>query len=134
MNRLKADNFELAVDTEIYDRDLSYEENTALDLELTSYGFSVKTTLDADIRRVAAFARDIMTMYVTLKGSATIDEPYGDRFIDFRMTPLGHVQVKGELSDYSRGYSHEMKFENEFDQTYLKSFAEGLMEEYGKYL
>ena len=38
--------------------------------------------------------------------------------------PNGHIYVNGIVNNLCRnGYEQELKFENEFDQTYLKDFV-----------
>jgi hypothetical protein len=46
----------------------------------------------------------------------------------------GHIRIKGYIHNkMGIGYGHELTFENEVDQTYLRGFAKVLFADYGKY-
>ncbi len=50
-------------------------------------------------------------------------------YIEFKATKTGHIAVKGKLTAGGRiGNMHEISFENEFDQTYLGEFTNGLLD------
>jgi len=87
--------------------------------------------MDVDDLRLADFAVQLNKLYETLNGSASLEEPGSALgFISFAATTGGHIKVWGYIH-----YKHtqELTFENEFDQTYLKNFAEALFADYGKY-
>ena len=88
--------------------------------------------MDINIKDFAEFSMELMDIYKSLQGEASIKEPYGyERYITFVADRTGHIAVKGYLCDDSR--SNELRFETVFDQTYLKDFAGELALAYSKY-
>ena len=71
----------------------------------------------------------------TLKGSAKLEAPYDvHSCIEFIACNGGHIKVKGNIHNGGAyGYKHELVFENELDQTYLKSFVKDLFADFEKY-
>ena len=99
---------------------------------VTCNEFSAKADMDINIKDFAKFSMELMAIYNSLKGEATIKEPYGyEKFISFVAGRTGHIVVKGYLCDDSR--SNELRFETVFDQTYLKIFAGELASAYSKF-
>ena len=46
----------------------------------------------------------------------------------------GHIRVMGRLNNKSAfGYTQEINFENEIDQTYLRDFVNRLLADFGRY-
>ena len=74
-------------------------------------------------------------LYETLSGSVRLEEPYSMHcFLEFTAVTDGHIRIKGRIHNKKGiGYGHELIFENEVDQTYLRGFAKTLFADYGKY-
>ena len=134
MYRLEAENFLLEIAPMIYETDLSFPLNTSLDIKVVSYGFSVDAMMDIDVYGLAGFAASLNRLYETLGGYARLEEPYGDCYLEFTVCSRGHIYVKGSIYHRVNNHEHELIFENEFDQTYLKCFAKSLFEDYKKYV
>lgn len=80
--------------------------------------------MDIDIKAFRAFAGDLLRLYETLRGTAALKESYGRSYITFEALVNGHILVKGTINNNCRdGHEQELKFENEFDQSYLKDFV-----------
>lgn len=135
MYRLKSENFLLELNPVIYENDLSFPVNTDLNIKVSSYGFCADSVMDIDVRGLADFAVSLNRLYETLKGSARLEEPYGvHSYIEFTAFRGGHINVKGYVHNGNAyGYEQELTFENELDQTYLKSFVRDLFADFGKY-
>ena len=55
-------------------------------------------------------------------------------FIELTAGAGGHIRIKGRIHNKKGiGYGHELIFENEVDQTYLRGFAKALFADFGKY-
>lgn len=129
---LESNTFCLHLSLNIFESDIEYPINTNITVVVTCNEFSAKADMDIDIRDFAEFSMELMAVYKTLKGEATIKEPYGyEKYISFVADRTGHIVVKGYLCDDSR--SNELRFETVFDQTYLKVFTEELALTYSKY-
>lgn len=83
----------------------------------------------------AAFARDTMSLYETLTGTARLEKSFGSdgSFIELRAGKRGHILVNGMLVNSDSGHKQTLQFENEFDQTFLQPFAKKLFADYKKY-
>jgi len=102
---------------------------------LSSYGFCANTTMDINAEKLAVFAKKLMELYETLSGKARLEEPYGiQNYIEFEVIIRGHIKVKGNIHNGHYGYSQELFFENEFDQTYLRDFSKKLLDECNRFL
>lgn len=134
MYRLEAENFLLEFDPMVYETDLSFPLNMSLHLKVVSYGFSVDSMMDIDVYGLAGFAASLNRLYETLGGYARLEEPYGDSYLEFTVCGRGHIHVKGSIYHHVNDCEHELTFENEFDQTYLKCFAKSLFDDYKKYV
>lgn len=85
--------------------------------------------MDIDIKQFKKFSNELLKVYNSLSGSARLKETYGNNFVEFKATNKGYIYVNGLLSNYCRnGYEQKLKFENEFDQTYLKKFVNEINE------
>ena len=64
-----------------------------------------------------------------------MEEPYNvHNYIEFIAETGGHIKVMGRLNNNSSyGYTQEINFENEIDQTYLIDFVDRLLADFGKY-
>lgn len=125
--KLKADSFSLLLKTKVYYSDIQYPENTILEIILDSSGFCACATMDIDIKGFRSFASEINHLYETLHGSVEITEPYGEQIIQFSADKSGHIFVSGMLHNNGKnGHNQILKFENSFDQTFLKSFVDSL--------
>ncbi len=135
MYRLETDVFQLELEPEVFEDDIKYPENTILHINVNSYGFSAKATMDIDVKELAAFAKELLELYHSLSGKARLEEPYGKcNYIEFEAMSGGHIKVKGKIHDGRGGYSQELSFENEFDQTCLRGFVKELYAGYSRYL
>ena len=129
---LEGDSFCLRISLNIFESDIKYPENTTMTAFVSCNGFSAKAEMDIDIKEFAEFSKNLMGIYNTLEGEATIKEPYGyEKYISFTADKTGHIIVKGYLCDGFR--NNELRFESVLDQTYLKAFADELMLTYSKY-
>lgn len=135
MYRLELENFCLEFNPTIHENDLPFPVNTSLNIKVFSYGFSADSVMDIDVRGLAEFAVSLNRLYETLKGSARLEEPYGvHNYIEFTALRQGHINIKGKIHNRKAyGYEQELTFENELDQTYLKSFVRDLLAAFGKY-
>ena len=53
---------------------------------------------------------------------------------EFSAKTGGHIKVTGRLNNKNAfGYTQEISFENEIDQTYLREFVNQLLADFGKY-
>ena len=130
---LKTENFRLSINLNIFESDIKCPSNTIMTVSVTTGGFSAKADMDIDIKEFAAFANKLSAVYDSLNGTATIKEPYGhQKFITFSADKTGYITVKGFLCDDLK--NNELRFENSFDQTYLKPFSRQLCSAYSKYI
>lgn len=122
--KLKTNNFALEIELKIFDKDVNIPTNSILNIKINSDNFSAITTMDIDIKMFQKFARELSDIYTSLKGYAELKETYGNNFIMFKAMSNGHIYVNGIVNNLCRnGHEQELKFENEFDQTYLKEFV-----------
>lgn len=127
--KLEADSFSLLLKAKVFNSDIQYPNNTILEIALDSSGFCACTTMDIDIKEFRSFVSEINDLYETLHGSAAITEPYGEQIIQFSADKKGHILVSGMLHNYGHnGHNQSLKFENSFEQTFLKSFVSSLKE------
>jgi hypothetical protein len=130
---LNTENFRLLISLKIFEDDINSSSNTIMTVSVTSDGFFAKADMDIDIKEFAAFANKLSAVYESLSGTATIKEPYGhQKFISFNADKTGYITVKGFLCDDLK--NNELRFENNFDQTYLKPFSQQLCSAYSKYI
>ena len=130
---LNTENFRLLISLKIFEDDINSSSNTIMTVSVTSDGFFAKADMDIDIKEFAAFANKLSAVYESLSGTATIKEPYGhQKFITFSADKTGYITVKGFLCDNLK--NNELRFENNFDQTYLKPFSQQLCSAYSKYI
>ena len=124
---LNTDKFYLSLCFDIYEDEFAYTVNTIMTVSVTSDGFSASADLDIDIKEFVKFAKELKKVYDSLNGSATIKEPYGyGEYISFSAdNRTGYITVKGFICDDLR--NNELRFENSFDQTYLKTFSSDLI-------
>lgn len=129
MYRLETENFFLEIEPEVHENDLSFRGNTNLSVKVASYGFSAEAVMDIDVRELVEFALRLNELYETLEGSARLEEPYGMRgYIEFLACGRGHIKVRGEVHNgMDHGHEQKLTFENEIDQTDLKTFAKALL-------
>ena len=121
---LKTNDFTLEFELKVFDKDVNIPTNFILNIKINSDNFGAITTMDIDIKMFQKFAKELFDVYTTLKGCAQLKETYGNNFIIFKAMPNGHIHVNGIVNNLCRnGYEQELKFENEFDQTYLKDFV-----------
>lgn len=130
---LKTENFRLSISLIFFENDINSSSNTIMTVSVTNDGFSAKADMDIDIKEFAEFANELSVIYESLSGTATIKEPYGhQKFITFSADKTGYIKVKGFLCDDLK--NNELRFENSFDQTYLKPFSRQLCSAYSKYI
>ena len=79
---LESDNFSLRLSLNVFESDIEGPINTNMMVFITSNEFSAKTDMEIDIKDFARFSMELMDIYKSLKGEATIKEPYGyEKFI-----------------------------------------------------
>lgn len=124
---LEAEQFSLSLDFQVFESDIAYPSNTILSVCVSSSGFSAATAMDIDIKAFCNFCNELEIVYNALKGSAKIQEAYGNQYILFSGDGLGHIMVSGFLdSQGANGFWQELKFENCIDQTYFPRFLKCL--------
>jgi len=128
-----SEQFELQIEMSVYKSDISLPVNTTLNISVHSYGFYANTTMDIDIKNLIVFARELLQLYTTLSGTAKLEEPYGNSFIEFLAETGGHIAIKGQLNKQYLNFSHKLWFENEIDQTYLCDFVASILDECNEY-
>lgn len=129
---IDADNFKLKINLKIYESDIQLPVNTTMSISVTSGNFSASSNMDIDIKQFALFSKDLKGIYEDLNGTAKIEEPYGcHQYISFTAIKGGHIVVQGYLCDDLQ--ENEIFFNNEFDQTIIKTFADELVYSYLKY-
>lgn len=122
--KLIAENFMLEIELEVFEEDINLPINSTLNVKIDSDGFAALTSMDIDIKSFQKFAGELLNVYHSLNGYAVLKETYGSNFIMFKAISNGHICVNGVVKNLCRtGYEQELKFENEFDQTYLKDFV-----------
>ena len=122
--KLITDNFKLEIELKIYEKDIEIPTNSTLNLKIDSDNFTAITTMDIDINSFINFASELLNIYNSLNGAIRLEESYGDNYIEFNVNHSGHIFVRGVVNNLCRnGHTQELKFENEFDQTYLKDFV-----------
>ena len=133
---IKTEQFALEISTNIFESDIALPSNTIMDVIVESDGFIGNASMDIDAKELAKFAHDLEKLYEKLSGEARIEEPYGlHMYISFTGNGRGQIAVKGCLNKGNCiGSQQELQFENEIDQTVLKSFSADLVESYGKYI
>lgn len=121
---LTAGSFSLELGLITFEKDISLPENSLLNIKIVSDDFAAAGVLDIGIKAFRVFAGDLLHLYETLRGSAELKAAYGRNHITFEALANGHICVKGTINNNCRaGHEQELKFENEFDQTYLKDFV-----------
>ena len=121
---LKASDFALEIELAAFEEDIDIPINSMLNIKICSDNFSAVTTMDMDIRAFRIFAEKLFNVYTSLQGYAELKEPYGNNFIIFKAMANGHIHVNGVVYNHCiSGHEQELRFENEFDQTYLREFV-----------
>lgn len=136
MYRIESDTFILEFFPEIHEQDFAYPVNVYLGVKVSSYGYSADTFMDVGVQGIAEFALQLKGLYETLSGEARLEEPYSvHNYIEFVVKTSGHIKVMGRLNNKSAfGYTQEIYFENEIDQTYLRDFVSQLFADFGRYV
>lgn len=135
MYRIETETFILELFPEIYEHDFEYPVNVYLGVKVSSYGYSADTFMDVGVQGIAGFAAQLKSLYESLEGEARLEEPYSvHNYIEFYAKKGGHIRVRGRLNNKDAfGYTQEIYFENEFDQTYLREFIHRLFADFSKY-
>ena len=91
--------------------------------------------MDIDDIALSDFAVNLNELYETLSGSVRLEEPYSMHcLLEFTAMAVGHIRIIGFIHNkMGVGNGHELKYENEVDQTYLRGFAKALFADFGKY-
>ena len=134
MYRLQTEDFQLEMIAAVHEEDMSSPVNTSLVVSVSSDGFSAGAGMDVDVRDLSEFAVRLNELYESLEGTARLEEPYSDGYMEFSADSLGHVRIRGCVQKSSAcGFTQKLIFANEFDQTYLRRFAEELLADFAKY-
>jgi hypothetical protein len=135
MYRIESDKFQLEFLPEIHEQDFAYPVNVYLGVKVSSYGYSVDSFMDVGVQGIADFAAQLKNLYESLSGKAGLEEPYSvHNYIEFSAKTGGHIRVTGRLNNKNAfGYTQEIYFENEIDQTYLREFVNRLFADFSKY-
>ncbi len=135
MYRIETDTFILELSPEIHEQEFTYPVNVYLGVKVFSHGYLADTFMDVGVNGIAGFALQLKDLYETLKGDARLEEPYSvHNYIEFIADTGGHIRVMGRLNNKSAfGYTQEINFENEIDQTYLREFVSRLLADFSKY-
>ena len=121
---LKAGDFILEMELAVFEEDMDIPINSMLQIKIHSDHFSAATTMDMDIRAFRIFAEELSHVYTSLEGYAELREPYGNSFMIFKAMANGHIHVNGVVYSHCiSGHEQELRFENEFDQSYLREFV-----------
>ena len=104
-------------------------------VEQKMYRIEADTFMGVGVQGIAEFALQLKDLYETLSGEARLEEPYSvHNYIEFVAKTGGHIRVMGRLNNKSAfGYTQEINFENEIDQTYLRGFVNRLLADFGRY-
>ena len=99
------------------------------------YRIEADTFMGVGVQGIAEFALQLKDLYETLSGEARLEEPYSvHNYIELVAKTGGHIRVMGRLNNKSAfGYTQEINFENEIDQTYLRGFVNRLLADFGRY-
>jgi len=90
--------------------------------------------MDVGVQGIAEFALQLKALYETLTGVARLEELYSvHNYIEFIAETGGHIRVMGRLDKSTFDCTQEIKFENEIDQTYLRTFVNRLLADFSKY-
>lgn len=90
--------------------------------------------MDVNIRDLAVFTIRLNELYQSFQGTARLQEPYADGYLEFSADSFGHIQIHGCIQQWNTyGYTQKLFFGNEFDQTYLKEFVKELFAKFAKY-
>ena len=135
MYRIETNTFLLEFIPEIHEQDFAYPVNTDLAVKVSSYGYSADTFMEVGVQWIAEFAIQLKKLYESLNGAARLEEPYNvNNYIEFIAETGGHIRVRGCLNNKNAfGYTQEITFENEIDQTYLRDFVNRLLAYFGRY-
>ena len=127
---LKSEIFSLSLNLQVFESDIACPTNTIIYVSVSSAGFSASASMDVDIKEISKFCDELNKVHSTLKGSAKIYEPFGNKqYIGFTGDGCGHILISGMLdSNGAHGFWQELKFENSIDQTYFPKFLKGLTE------
>ena len=127
---LQSESFSLSLTFEVFESDIAYPTNTIISISVSSVGFSASTSMDVDIKEISEFCDELNKVYSTLKGSAKILEPFGNKqYIGFVGDGYGDILISGMLhSNGANGFWQELKFENSIDQTYFPIFLKKITE------
>lgn len=133
MHRLKSEDFLLELTAVVHEEDLPDPVNATLLVSVSSDGFSARSGMDIDVRDLAAFAGRLKELYESLDGSARLEEPYSEGYMEFTADSLGHIRIRGCLQQSNAyGDTQKLLFGSEIDQTYLKDFAGELHADFAK--
>ena len=120
--KIVAGNFSLEMRAVVYKNDPAFLNSNLL-VSVVCGSFSGAMTMDVGSMEIENFIHQMSSMNKNMKGSARIEEPYGNHcFLEFEMDKTGHVQVHGKLVEGTQ----QMSFESVFDQTYLPGFVKDL--------
>lgn len=101
--------------------------NSYLEIAVSSDGFSGTAAPEFDRRAFALFTKELLALYETLCGAVRLEPFDGGSFLELWADRTGHIHIRGKLcGGRGSGYTQGLLFENEFDQTLLRPFAQKL--------
>ena len=136
MYRIQTEVFMLEIAPEAFRLDSLFPADVTLDVKVSSYGFQGESRWELDFWNMVHFVTRLKSLYETLKGSAKLEEDsLVQDYIEFIAQRDGHIRITGRIhSKDGSGYTQEITFENEFDQTFLTEFVTRLLAGFGKWI
>ena len=89
---LTSNHFCLRLSIIVFESDVEYPINANMTVFVTCNEFSARADMDIDVKDFAKFSMELMDIYRSLTGEASIKEPYGyERYITFVADRTGHI-------------------------------------------
>ena len=113
---IMAENFELRINNE---SDLDTDELFAcINVKIKTDTFYISQQMKVYTDDVVPFFDDFADMYSRLKGSAYIEEPYGNEmYVEFVCDKTGHIIIEGSLHKSSGDNTFVTYFTGKADQS-----------------
>ena len=113
---ITAENLELKMDVA---QDIcEYELFAYIDVQIKCDGFYISEQMKVYADDIIPFFSEFTDMYTSLKGSAHIEEPYGNQmYIEFVCDRTGHIAIEGSLHKNSGKNTFITYFTGKVDQS-----------------